>query len=143
MTEIIHKELSYIIVGLLFKTHKELGMCRNEKQYGDYFEKLLQEKKIKYVREYKISDIQTDKIRCICDFFIDDKIIVEFKTKDFITKEDYYQVKRYLESMNLRLGILVNFRTKRLAPKRILNSPDKYNADVANRNANNTNAMKG
>ncbi|MFH1428040.1 MAG: GxxExxY protein, partial [Patescibacteria group bacterium] len=47
--------------------------------------------------------------------------ILEFKTKDFITKEDYFQVKRYLITLNLKLALLVNFRQKRLVPKRILN----------------------
>jgi len=61
-------------------------------------------------------------VRCVIDFIIEDKIIIEFKTKDYITKEDYYQVKRYLITLNLELGILVNFRQKRLAPKRVLNS---------------------
>ena len=39
----VHKELSYKIVGLLFQAHADLGRFRNEKQCGDYFEKLLQQ----------------------------------------------------------------------------------------------------
>jgi len=61
-------------------------------------------------------------VRCICDFIIDDKIIIEFKAKNFITKEDYYQAKRYLVTLNLELAIIVNFRQYRLSPKRVLNS---------------------
>ena len=34
------------------------------------------------------------------DFLIEGKIILELKAKHFITKEDYYQVKRYLQSLN-------------------------------------------
>lgn len=124
MNNLIHKDLSYKITGLLFKTHKELGKFRNEKQYCDFFEKLLRANTIKYVREYKFEDqiYGQEKIRCICDFIIDDKIILEFKAKNFITKEDYYQTKRYLVSLNLELAILVNFRQYRLSPKRVLNS---------------------
>ncbi len=124
MTKIVHKDLSYKITGLLYKTHKELGIYRNEKQYADYFEKLLKEEKIKYDREHRFSDNQygMNSARCICDFIIDDKVILEFKAKNFITKEDYYQTKRYLVTLNLELGVIVNFRQKRLAPKRVLNS---------------------
>lgn len=124
MEKILHKDLSYKITGLLFKTHKDLGHFRNEKQYGDYFEKLLGEENIKYAREYKFDDQQygNGKVRCVCDFVIDDKIIIEFKAKNFITKEDYYQTKRYLVTLNLELAIIVNFRQNRLAPKRVLNS---------------------
>ncbi len=124
MSKVAHKELSYKITGLLFKTHKELGRFRNEKQYADYFEKLLIEEKIKYVREHKFEDHQygQSKVRCICDFIIEDKVIIEFKAKNYITKEDYYQTKRYLVTLNLQLAILVNFRQYRLSPKRVLNS---------------------
>ncbi|PIR93117.1 hypothetical protein COT99_02475 [Candidatus Falkowbacteria bacterium CG10_big_fil_rev_8_21_14_0_10_43_10] len=120
----VYKELSYEIVGLLFQTHKDLGHFRNEKQYGDYFEKLLRQQGIKYVREYRFEDHQygIGNIRCVVDFIIDDKIVIEFKAKDSLTKEDYYQVKRYLVTLNLHLGILVNFRQPRLVPKRVLNS---------------------
>lgn len=118
MEKILCKDLSYKINGLLFKTHKELGRFRNEKQYSDYFEKLLIENNVKYDREYRVDDIKggSDKIRCICDFIVDNKIILEFKAKDFITKEDYYQLKRYLVTLELELGIIVNFRQKRIYP---------------------------
>ena len=124
MDKVIYKDLSYKIIGLLFKAHKQLGQFRNEKQYDDYFEILLKENNIKYLREYKFVDNRfgIEKARCICDFIIEDKIIIEFKAKNYITKEDYYQLRRYLITLNLKLGILVNFRQKRLAPKRVLNS---------------------
>lgn len=123
MEKILYKDLSYKITGLLFKIHKELGHFRNEKQYADYFENLLKKENIKYIREYKFDDHQfgIGKIRCICDFIIEDKVILEFKAKNFISKEDYYQTKRYLLTLNLELGIIINFRQVRLAPKRVLN----------------------
>ncbi|MBI2103862.1 hypothetical protein HYT59_02565 [Candidatus Woesebacteria bacterium] len=37
-----------------------------------------------------------------------------------ITKRDYYQVQRYLQSTQVKLGILVNFRTKFLSLRRII-----------------------
>jgi len=116
MEKILYKELSYKITGLLFKTHKELGRFKNEKQYGDFFEELLKKESMSYEREYRIDN------RCICDFIIDGKIILEFKAKNFITKEDYYQTQRYLNALNLELGVIVNFRQYRLSPKRVLNS---------------------
>jgi hypothetical protein len=124
MEGIIYKDLSYKINGLFFTVHKELGYSRNEKQYGDYFEELLKKGEIKYCREYRFEDNQygNGTVRCVCDFIIDDKIIIEFKAKDFITKEDYYQAKRYLATLNLKLAIIVNFRQYRLYPKRVLNS---------------------
>lgn len=123
MEKILYKNESYKINGLLFKTHKVLGRFKNEKQYADYFETLLRRDNLKYVREYRFEDqsFGQNKVRCICDFIIDDKIILEFKAKDFISKEDYHQVKRYLVTLNLELAIIVNFRQIRIVPKRVLN----------------------
>ncbi|HTW97018.1 MAG TPA: GxxExxY protein [Candidatus Methylomirabilis sp.] len=123
MEGIVYKDLSYRINGLLFKVHKQLGYYRKEKQYGDYFEELLNALDIKYIREYRFKDEQfgEELARCVCDFIVDDKIIIEFKAKEFITKEDYFQVQRYLVTLNLRLAIIVNFRQHTLYPKRFLN----------------------
>lgn len=122
--KVIYKDLSYKITGLLFRVHRELGRFRNEKQYADYFEKLLKDEDIKYQREYGFKDSQygKDKTRCICDFVVEDKIILEFKSANFISKNDYYQAKRYLITLNLKLAIIINFRQYRLSPKRVLNS---------------------
>jgi GxxExxY protein len=120
---ILHKELSYKIYGLLFETQNILGRFKNEKQYGDYFEFLLQKNKIKYLRESVLdpSFMGEKKRRNICDFIIEDKIIIEFKTMSFLDKDAYFQLKRYLSCRKIDLGILVNFRQKYLVPKRVLN----------------------
>ena len=121
---IIYPELSYKICGLFFTIHKKLGRYNNEKQYSDAFEFILNENKINYVREKFLSPSFKGEWlrRNIPDFIIDDKIVVDIKSKDFITKEDYFQMQRYLQSCNKKLGLIVNFRQKHLYPKRILNS---------------------
>lgn len=121
--KVVYPELSYLVYGFCFKAHKELGRFRNEKQYGDAIEKLLKDSGLKYEREMKIPiSFDGEKAgRNIVDFLIDDKILLELKTKNFLTKADYFQTKRYLVSCNKKLGILVNFRQATLTPKRILN----------------------
>ena len=54
-------------------------------------------------------------------FVIDDCIVVEIKAKKFITKNDFYQTKRYLISTNKELGLIVNFRDDFIKTKRVLN----------------------
>jgi len=122
--KIIYPDLSYSINGILFEVQNNIGHYCNEKQYGDAVEKLLLENNIKYEREKELPKFfegEQDR-RNIVDFLIENKILLELKTKRIISKEDYYQVRRYLESLNLKLGILVNFRDKYLKPRRILNS---------------------
>lgn len=120
---ILHPELSYKICGLCFTIHNNLGRFKNENQYADALEILLKENNISYVREKSlpISFQGERQRRNIPDFIIEDKIIVDLKAKRITTKEDYFQVKRYLDSYKKELGIIVNFRQKYIYPKRVLN----------------------
>lgn len=111
----IYKNLSYVITGVLYSTHNELGPYAREKQYGDVAERIFRERGIKCAREQRIGDSGN-----IVDIIVDDKIALEFKAKRILTKEDYYQTQRYLQESGLKLGILVNFRDKLIKPKRIV-----------------------
>jgi len=123
MTQILFKELSYETIGVCFKTHNELGRFRNEKTYADHVEMLLQKSNIKYLREAAVPirfENETPR-QNRPDFVIESSIVLDLKAKTSVTKEDYFQMKRYLTALNMRLGIIVNFRSIHLTPKRILN----------------------
>jgi len=122
--KIVYPELSYKIGGILFDVQNNLGRFCNERQYGDAIEKLLKDNNLIYEREKelpKLFDGEQDR-RNIADFLVENKILLELKAKRIIGREEYYQVRRYLNSLNLKLGLLVNFRDKYLKPRRILNS---------------------
>jgi len=121
--EIICPELSYKICGLCFDAHNKLGRYLNEKQYGDYLEHLLVENNVDFVREkpLSVSFPNEKERRNIPDFIIEDTIILDIKAKFIVTKDDYFQMQRYLNSANKKLGLIVNFRRKHLVPKRVLN----------------------
>ncbi len=63
-----------------------------------------------------IDNQQTNKV----DFIIDNTLLVDLKTKDCITKDDYRQMQRYLDTSNKKLGMLANFRNKYLRPIRVI-----------------------
>ena len=126
-TRIIEAELSYKLTELLFQAQNQLGRFAREKQYGDVLENLLKEANIKYKRELPISIENSNSNRI--DFFIEDKVVLELKSKRFIDKNDYYQTKRYLNSMNVELGLIVNFREPHLKPKRVLNPKFRVNSE--------------
>jgi len=123
MTKIIHKELSYLLNGILYYIHNQLGRFCSHKQYADAFEIILKEKRIEYKREVEIpiefagNPIKGNKI----DFLIKNLIPVDIKTEKYISKADFIQMKRYLKAANRTLGMIVNFRQKTLKPKRIVN----------------------
>lgn len=126
MKKLLYQDLTYKINGLCFKVHRKLGRFCRERQYGDELEILLKESGLKYKREHDLKKInklspEGNKV----DFIVEGIIILDIKTKKFITKEDYFQMLRYLEAVNLELGIIINFRNTYLKPKRILNSKFK------------------
>lgn len=120
--KVLHPELSYIITGILFAVHNELGQYAREKQYGDLIEVKLKEAKILYKRELSIANSGN-----ILDFVVDNKIVLELKSARILTKEDYRQTQNYLQQTNIKLGILVNFRPKYLKPVRIIRI-DSFNS---------------
>lgn len=121
--ELIYGGITYQINGVLFNVHNELGRYCNEKQYSDAIEKKLKESGLIYERE-KILPPSFDgetKGRNKIDFLIQNKIILEVKVKNIVGREDYYQSRRYLEALKVKLALIVNFRNRELRIKRILN----------------------
>ena len=113
--KLIYPQLSYLITGICFSVHNALGRFAREKQYCDLIEKELKNLNLPHEREYVFKD-SGNRI----DFIIDDKIILEVKAKSALLKEDYYQTQRYLQALDKKLGMLINFRNRYIKPKRIV-----------------------
>lgn len=123
-TKLIYPELSYKIVGTLFKVHNELGNKYQEKYYQRAIEVELKNQNIKYSKEIPVDlEYAKEKIgKYFLDFLIDDKIILEIKAIPRLRPRDFKQVLAYLKSMNLKLGVIANFRPEKLTFHRILNA---------------------
>ncbi len=115
MRGLIYGDLTYKINGILFSAHNELGPYAREKQYGEVVKRLCKEKGLLFESEVRIGDSQN-----IVDGIVEKSVLLEFKAKRILTKEDYYQTQRYLQETGLDLAILVNFRDKYIKPKRIV-----------------------
>jgi GxxExxY protein len=113
--KLIYPELSYKVVGILYGIHNEHGRFLREKQYADLCEKEFNKASIVSKREFTIGDSGNR-----VDFLIEESMILELKARAFISKEDYYQVQRYLQSSGMKLGLLVNFRNRYLKPVRVI-----------------------
>ena len=121
--KIFFKELSFILNGLCFRVHNELGRFCRERQYADRLEQLFRTEGLKYQREVDLLKIRKESpTGNRADFVIESKIVIDLKAKPIITKDDYLQMQRYLWSSGLKLGLIVNFRSRYLKPKRVINT---------------------
>ncbi|HJJ84468.1 MAG TPA: GxxExxY protein, partial [Methanocorpusculum sp.] len=59
---------------------------------------------------YKGKDIHTS---FYADLIVDDKIIIELKSKERLISADEAQILNYLKATGIRLGLLINFGNKR------------------------------
>lgn len=121
--KLIYPELSYKLMGILFKVHNKLGSNYQEKYYQRAIERELKAQGIKYEKEkmIKINYESKDIGKYFIDFVIENKIALEVKTDQFFRRKYLQQVLAYLDAANLKLAILVNFRGNRLFFKRIVN----------------------
>ena len=118
---LLYPDISYRITGLCYKVHNDLGRFCSERQYADALERFFVAHKIPFLREYNLETLGKEMKGSFVDFLVEDKIIIDLKAKKFITKEDYYQMLRYLTGSGLKLGLIVNFRNTYLRPKRVIN----------------------
>jgi GxxExxY protein len=100
---------------VIFDVQNEIGPYGKEKQYSDLAAKKFLDKGIEFKREVRIGESAN-----IVDGIVEGKVLLEFKAKRLLTKQDYYQTQRYLQETGLRLAILVNFRDKYVKPRRIV-----------------------
>jgi len=113
--KLIYPELSYRIVGILFDVHNELGKYAREKQYSKRIEECLKQDGIRYKRE-----LFTATSGNIADFIVEDQILIELKAVPRLTMDHFRQIQNYLQQTQLKLGLLVNFRSQYLRPQRII-----------------------
>ena len=125
MEDYLYKEENYIIVGILFEVHKNLGKGFSEIVYKDAVEYELQQQNIPFQREKEYSVTyknNTLKHKFYADFVIYDKIILEIKTVDCFNNSHYNQCLNYLRISENKLAILANFNLISLEYKRIISS---------------------
>ncbi|GIZ09871.1 hypothetical protein FUMI01_25970 [Flavobacterium sp. UMI-01] len=123
MSEVLYKEESFQIMGILFDVHRNLGGGFSEIVYKDAIEYELQQNKIPYEREkeyfvnYKTVVLNH---KFYADFVLFDKIILEIKSSENLHPKHYSQCLNYLKVSNNRLAILANFNSISLEYKRIV-----------------------
>ena len=117
------------IIGCAMRVHATLGNGFQEVIYQRALEMEMASEGLGFVREmempifYKEVQIGTRRV----DFFVEGEIIVELKA--LIELEEVYLAQgiNYLEAYNMKTGLLINFGSKSLQFKRLLNKKYRMN----------------
>ena len=120
--KILHKELSYKVVGLAMQVHTELGYGFLEKVYENALMVLLRENGIKAEQQVPIKVYFHGQIvgEYVADIFVEDCIILELKAQEKIIEIHKVQTLNYLKATNLKLALLMNFGKYKLECERLV-----------------------
>lgn len=112
--ELLHKDLTDLILKTYYEVYNELGYGFLEKVYQNalYIElknkglDVVPQKKIKvYYKNLEVGDYYAD-------LMINDIIILELKAADYIVEEFENQLLNYLRGTDCEVGLLLNFGKK-------------------------------
>jgi GxxExxY protein len=122
-----YEDVTHRIIGCAMKVHAVLGNGFQEIIYQRCLAIEMEENGLGFQREvempiyYKNIHVGSRRV----DFLVESQILVELKT--IITLEDVHlaQAKNYLEAFNLEAGLLINFGSRSLEFKRLINNKYK------------------
>ena len=122
MANLLYENESYKIRGACFKVYNTLGGGIKENIIEKALIKELEDNGINVDRQQRIEiNYNGAKVGTyIPDLVVNGKIMVELKSKPFITKEDEKQFWGYLKGSGYQLGFLINFGSQKLIIKRFI-----------------------
>ena len=116
---------TYNIIGAAMEVHKEIGCGFLEAVYQEAFERELSDRDIPFTAQSAIEIIYKGKPLNKTyqpDFICYGEVIVEIKALSVLSSIEEAQLLNYLKATNLEIGLLINFGTKSLEYKRMINN---------------------
>ncbi|MDY6933812.1 MAG: GxxExxY protein [Spirochaetota bacterium] len=121
MIEYKEDKLTELIIKSIIKVHNTLGPGFLESIYRKAL--LIELKNCNITAENEKEVIifyQDEQIGCHrLDILVENRIIIELKTVENLSKSHYAQIRSYLKATGLKVGILVNFAKERADFRRI------------------------
>jgi len=117
-----HQELTSKILSCAFEVHNTLGCGFLEKVYERAMILELQANglSIETQKPIKITYKGKDVGNYIADIIVENKVIVELKTAEFLTKIHKAQLLNYLRATGYEVGLILNFARPKLEYKRVV-----------------------
>ena len=112
--ELLHEELTNLIIKTFYEVYNELGYGFLEKVYQNSLYLELKNKGLKVEAQKRIPVFYkgTEVGEYFADLMVEDKIILELKAADYIVKEFENQILNYLRATDYEVGLLLNFGKK-------------------------------
>jgi GxxExxY protein len=128
--ELPHSELTRSILGCCFEVMRELGPGFLEKVYKNALLMAMRQKGLQVEVERSYNVVFRGKIigRYVADLVVNDTVIVELKCCEKLIGEHQAQLFNYLKVSGLPVGLLVNFRRRKLDWKRL--QSNEYDIDT-------------
>ncbi|MGC2238767.1 MAG: GxxExxY protein [Pyrinomonadaceae bacterium] len=119
----LYEEITKKILESCFEVSNELGIGYLESVYEKSLLVALRQKGLKAERQIPLQVKFRGEV--VGEFFVDilveDKILIELKVSNSLTKENYAQTINYLKTTNIEVGLLVNFGTPKIEYRRFSN----------------------
>jgi GxxExxY protein len=114
------------IIGAAMEVHNQLGPGFLESVYDEALAVELTQRKIKFERQKELPVYykQCYVKKFVCDFLVDNKIIVEVKAISVLSEIDRVQLTSYLKASGMEIGLLLNFGGRSLEFKRMIYSKE-------------------
>jgi GxxExxY protein len=127
MTELLHKQLSFAIIGAAMEVHSILGGGFLEAVYQSALEKELNLRGIPFNHQVELPVMYKGELIGIykADLVVDAKIIVEIKSVSRLNSAHDAQAIHYLTATGLELALLLNFGGGSLDYRRVVKTEKK------------------
>ena len=129
--ELPHSELTRAILGCCFAVMRELGPGFLEKVYKNALLLAMRQAELEVEVERPYEVIFRGKVvgRYIADLVVGQAVIVEVKCCDSLIREHQAQLFNYLKASSLPIGLLVNFRRRKLEWKRLQSNEEYFDLE--------------
>ena len=122
--QLLYSEITGPVIGAAMEVHRILGPGFLESVYEEAFAIELDLRNISYKRQYAIDILYKGKLakHFVCDFIIQDLVVVELKALSQLGDIEKAQVLNYLKATRLPVGLLLNFGAQSLEFSRFANT---------------------
>jgi GxxExxY protein len=128
-----YSELTSDILGCCFEVMKELGPGFLERVYKNALLIAMRQKGLQVEVEHPYEVVFREKVigRYSADLVVSQTVIVELKCCESLIREHQAQLFNYLKVSHLPIGLLVNFRRRKLEWKRLQSNEEFLDVEEA------------